>query len=188
VHENTKDKRLMIETTNSPSPQPVSDEDIERLYRQYGNDVLRVSYFYLGNREQAEDVTQDVFVRLIENRPALKPGSEKSWLLKVALNRCRDLWRSSWHKRVLLGSKKLEIIPDDDKLDDRLEKEALMQAVNALPPAEKEVFLLFYYQGLSTQETAQVLDVPEGTVSSRLSRGREKLRQYLNGGDHHDEA
>ena len=62
----------MIETTNSPSPQPVSDEDIERLYRQYGNDVLRVSYFYLGNREQAEDVTQDVFVRLIENRPALK--------------------------------------------------------------------------------------------------------------------
>ena len=105
----------MIETTNSPSPQPVSDEDIERLYRQYGNDVLRVSYFYLGNREQAEDVTQDVFVRLIENRPALKPGSEKSWLLKVALNRCRDLWRSSWHKRVLLGSKKLEIIPDDDK-------------------------------------------------------------------------
>ncbi|MGI6724906.1 MAG: RNA polymerase sigma factor [Christensenellales bacterium] len=173
----------MSESTNSPGPQAVSDEDIDRLYRQYGTDVLRVSYFYLGNREQAEDVTQDVFVRLIENRPALKPGSEKSWLLKVALNRCRDLWRSSWHKRVLLGSKKLEIIPDDDKLDDRLEKEALMQAVNALPAAEKEVFLLFYYQGLSTQETAQVLNVPEGTISSRLSRGRQKLRQYFDGGD-----
>ena len=161
---------------------------VEALYQQYATDVLRVSYFYLGSRPSAEDVTQEVFMRLMESNPDLSPGKEKAWLLKVALNRCRDLWRSTWHKRVLLGSKKLEIIPDDDKLDDRLEKEALMQAVNALPPAEKEVFLLFYYQGLSTQETAQVLDVPEGTVSSRLSRGRQKLRQYLNGGDHHDEA
>ena len=173
----------MSDSGHQAAPQPVSDEQVEQLYLQYGNDVLRVSYFYLGNRQQAEDVTQDVFVRLIENRPALKPGSEKSWLLKVALNRCRDLWRSSWHKRVQLGSKKLEIIPDDDKLDDRLEKEALMQAVNALPPAEKEVFLLFYYQGLSTQETAAVLGTPEGTVSSRLSRGRQKLKQFLDGGE-----
>lgn len=173
----------MVDSGSAPGPQPVTDEQIEQLYAQYGTDVLRVSYFYLGNREQAEDVTQDVFVRLMENRPALKPGSEKSWLLKVALNRCRDHWRSSWHKRVLLGSKKLDIIPDDDKLDDRLEKEALMQAVNALPAPEKEVFLLFYYQGLSTQETAEVLGTPEGTVSSRLSRGRQKLRQYLVGGE-----
>ncbi|NLX83843.1 MAG: sigma-70 family RNA polymerase sigma factor [Clostridiales bacterium] len=162
---------------------PVSDEQIEQLYQMYGTDVLRMSYSYLGNQQQAEDVTQDVFLRLMENRPVLKPGSEKSWLLKVALNRCRDHWRSSWHKRVLLGSKVLEIIPDDDRIEDRIEKEALMQAVNALPQAEKEVFLLFYYQGLSTQETAAVLDTPEGTVSSRLSRGRQKLKQFLDGGE-----
>lgn len=173
----------MSDSSQDQATGPVSDEQIELLYQQYGTDVLRVSYFYLGNREQAEDVTQDVFLRLMEHRPVLYPGSEKSWLLKVALNRCRDHWRSSWHKRVLLGSKKLEIIPDDDKLDERLEKEALMQAVNALPQAEKEVFLLFYYQGLSTQETAAVLGTPEGTVSSRLSRGRQKLRLFLDGGD-----
>ena len=173
----------MSDSGHQAAPQPVSDEQVEQLYLQYGNDVLRVSYFYLGNREQAEDVTQDVFVRLMENKPVLVPGSEKAWLLKVALNRCRDFWRSSWHKRVLLGSKKLDIIPDDDKLDQRLEKEALMQAVNALPAPEKEVFLLFYYQGLSTQETAAVLGTPEGTVSSRLSRGRQKLKQFLDGGE-----
>ncbi|NLW21630.1 MAG: sigma-70 family RNA polymerase sigma factor [Clostridiales bacterium] len=165
------------------APQPVSDEQVEQLYLKYGTDVLRVSYFYLGNRQQAEDVTQDVFVRLFETRPVLIPGSEKAWLLKVALNRCRDFWRSSWHKRVLLGSRKLDIIPDDDKLDQRLEREALMQAVNALPKAEKEVFLLFYYQGLSTQQTAEVLGTPEGTVSSRLSRGRQKLKQFLEEGE-----
>ena len=173
----------MSDSRESPGPLPVSDEQIEQLYVQYGTDVLRMSYFYLGSREQAEDITQDVFVRLMENRPVLNPGSEKSWLLKVAMNRCRDHWRSSWHKRVLLGSKMLEIIPDDDRLDDRLENEALMQAVNALPPPEKEVFLLFYYQGLSTQETAEVLGTPEGTVSSRLSRGRQKLKQFLDGGE-----
>lgn len=177
------DRRFMIETTDNQTLSPVSDEQIEQLYLQYGNDVLRVSYFYLNNREQAEDVTQDVFVRLMDNRPVLNPGSEKSWLLKVALNRCRDLWRSSWHKRVLLGSKKLDLIPDDDRIDQKIEKEALLQAVNALPAPEKEVFLLFYYQGLSTQETAEVLGVPEGTVSSRLSRGRQKLRVFLDGGN-----
>ncbi len=173
----------MIDSQENQAQGPVTDEQIEQLYQQYGNDVLRVSYYYLNNREQAEDVTQDVFVRLMDNRPVLIPGSEKSWLLKVALNRCRDLWRSSWHKRVLLGSKKLDLIPDDDKMDQRLEKEALLQAVNALPAPEKEVFLLFYYQGLSTQETAALLSVPEGTVSSRLSRGRQKLRVFLDGGD-----
>lgn len=173
----------MSSSRETPGSLPVSDADIARLYELYGTDVLRVSYFYLGHREQAEDVTQDVFVRLMENRPVLREGSEKAWLLKVALNRCRDIWRSSWHKRVLLGSKKLDIIPDEDRIDDRLEKEALMQAVNALPAPEREVFLLFYYQGFSTEETAEILGLPAGTISSRLSRGRQKLRQFLDGGE-----
>ena len=173
----------MVDSSAQPAINPAGGLDVEDLFTRFGTDVLRVSYFYLGNRDQAEDVTQDVFVRLMENQPVLKPGSEKAWLLKVALNRCRDLWRSAWHKRVLLGSPLLELVPADDRIEERLEKEALMQAVNALPAPEKEVFLLFYYQGLSTEETAAVLGVPEGTISSRLSRGRRKLKQFLDGGD-----
>ena len=72
----------------------------EELYEKYATDVLRVSYFYLGDRQRAEDVCQDVFVRLITNAPQLEEGREKAWLLKVALNRCRDLWRGAWVKRV----------------------------------------------------------------------------------------
>ena len=68
----------------------------EELYEKYATDVLRVSYFYLGDRQKAEDVCQDVFVRLITNAPVLQEGREKAWLLKVALNRCRDLWRGAW--------------------------------------------------------------------------------------------
>ena len=66
----------------------------DQLYEMYATDVLRVSYYYLGNREQAEDVTQDVFVKLITNAPVLEEGREKAWLLKVALNRWKDVLRT----------------------------------------------------------------------------------------------
>ena len=152
---------------------------VEALYRQYADDVLRVSYFYLGDRGKAEDVTQDVFIRLMENQPVLKAGSEKSWLLKVALNLCRDMWRSAWARRVLLGSKKLEILPAHDDIDNRLEKEALMQAIHGLPPEVREVFILFYYQGYGIEEISAMLEVPAGTIASQLSRGRKKLKVML---------
>lgn len=161
---------------------------VESLYLRYANDVLRVSYFYLGDREKAEDVMQEVFLRVMDKQPVLREGSEKSWLLKVALNICRDQWRSSWAKRVILGSKRLDIIPADDELEDRTEKEALMQAVHSLPADVREVFLLFYYQRYTIEEIAKILDVQAGTVSSRLSRGRKKLKVLLEEGEAQNEA
>lgn len=161
---------------------------VESLYLRYADDVLRVSYFYLGDREKAEDVMQEVFLRVMDKQPVLREGSEKSWLLKVALNICRDQWRSSWAKRVILGSKRLDIIPADDELEDRTEKEALMQAVHSLPADVREVFLLFYYQRYTIEEIAKILDVQAGTVSSRLSRGRKKLKVLLEEGDAQNEA
>lgn len=153
---------------------------VEALYRQFADDVLRVSYFYLGDRPAAEDVTQEVFIRLQDRQPVLKEGSEKSWLLKVALNICRDRWRSAWARRVILGSKKLEIIPaDDDAFEHRFEKEALMQAVHALPAATREVFLLHYFQGQTIDQIAEMLGAPPGTIASRLSRGRQRLKTML---------
>ena len=152
------------------SYQPVPDvrDDpayFARLYDQYATDVLRVCYFYLSDREKAEDVCQDVFVRLMTTHPLLQPGREKSWLLKVALNRCRDLWRGAW------------LIRRDDQ-------QAMMAAINQLPATFKEVILLHYYQGMNIAEIAQMLELPEGTISSRLSRGRKKLESILlKGGD-----
>lgn len=154
-------------------------ERFEALYRQYANDVLRVSYFYLGDRQQAEDVTQDVFVRLLTRTPDLEPGKEKAWLLKVALNRCRDLWRAAWVKRVVLGSPAMELAPAPGSMDDRLEKQELLAAIRKLPAEFRKVILLHYYQGYGISEIAEMLNVPEGTVSSRLSRGRKKLEEIL---------
>lgn len=162
-----------------------STATFEELYQQYATDVLRVCYFYLGDRQQAEDVCQDVFVRLITNAPPLQEGREKAWLLKVALNRCRDLWRGAWVKRVILGSgtPAFEMIPAPDELDKLSDQQEVMTAINQLPAAFKEVILLHYYQGYGITEIAQMMDLPEGTISSRLSRGRKKLETMLKGDD-----
>ena len=171
------------------SYQPVPDvrDDpvyFARLYDQYATDVLRVCYFYLSDREKAEDVCQDVFVRLMTTHPLLQPGREKSWLLKVALNRCRDLWRGAWLKRVILGGPTFELIPAPDEFSRRDDQQAMMAAINQLPATFKEVILLQYYQGMNIAEIAQMLELPEGTISSRLSRGRKKLESILlKGGD-----
>ena len=153
----------------------------DELYDLYATDVLRVAYYYLGSREMAEDVTQDVFVKLITNHPALEKGREKAWLLKVALNRCRDLWRSSWIKKVILGHPGFECFPAPDMIGRLADQETLSEAVNRLKPEFKEVVLLFYYQGYSVAEIAEMLEIAEGTVSSRLSRARDKLQNELKG-------
>ena len=153
----------------------------EELYTLYGTDVLRLCYFYLADRQKAEDAAQDVFLRLLQRQEEITPGKEKSWLMQVAVNRCRDTWRSAWARRVLLGAPQLELIParENDDLERREEKEALMRAVHRLPPDFREVVLLCYYQEMTLEETAAALGIPQGTAASRLARAKEKLKRML---------
>ena len=161
--------------------QETEKRSFDELYELFATDVLRVSYYYLGNREQAEDVTQDVFIRLLINKPDLEYGKEKAWLFKVALNRCRDLWRSAWIKKTILGHPGFESFPAPDELNRMTEDIDLANSINRLRPEFKEVVLLFYYQGFSVSEISAILDIAEGTVSSRLSRAREKLQKDFKG-------
>lgn len=138
--------------TGQNEPVQMSEPSFEELYERYANDVLRMCYFYLGDRQRAEDVCQDVFVRLLTNRPELACGREKAWLVKVAMNRCKDLWRSSWLKRVVLGSPVFELIPGDDEISAMTEKQAMMTAIGQLPAGFREVILLHYYQGYAINE------------------------------------
>lgn len=151
----------------------------DALYTRYASDIIRVSYFYLGDRGKAEDVCHDAFVSLFVNRPALEPGHEKTWLLKVAMNRCRDIWRSAWMRRVISGSPAFEMIPAPDTLGKHIEKAEVLQAVHSLPADFREIFILYYYQGYGISEISGILNLPEGTISSRLSRGRKKLEAIL---------
>ena len=171
-------QKALTMTGDAPAA-AVSTATFSQLYELYATDVLRVCYFYLGDRQQAEDVCQDVFVKLMVTTPQLREGSEKAWLLKVALNRCRDIWRGSWVKRVVLGSPAFELYPAPDEMSQRAEQQAIMSAVNALPAGFREVVLLHYYQGYGIAEIAEMLNLPEGTISSRLSRARKKLEGIL---------
>ena len=162
------------------SVQTLESRSFDELYDAYATDVLRVAYFYLADRHKAEDVCQDVFVKLYTHADTIAPGREKAWLLRVTVNSCRDLWRSAWLKRVVLGAPTLELIPaQDETIEKREEKEELMRAVQKLPDTFRETVLLHYYQGLGISEIAQMLDLPEGTISSRLSRARKKLEVLL---------
>ena len=80
----------------SSAKTPEFTEQFEQLYAQYADDVLRMAYFYLADKQKAEDVCQDVFVKLYTRGEAIAPGCEKAWLLRVTVNCCRDLWRSAW--------------------------------------------------------------------------------------------
>ena len=152
----------------------------EEMYAQYADDVLRMAYFYLADKQKAEDVCQDVFVKLYTHGESIAPGREKAWLLRVTVNCCRDLWRSAWLKRVVLGAPTLEMIPaQNETIEQREEKAELMRTIQKLPTVFREVILLHYYQDLGIAEIAQLLNLPEGTISSRLSRARKKLESLL---------
>ncbi|MDD2647202.1 MAG: RNA polymerase sigma factor [Eubacteriales bacterium] len=177
--ENNAAESVFPDAGNADAPTALS---FEEMYEKYAQDVLRVSYFYLGDRQKAEDVCQDVFVRLLTNTPVIQEGREKAWLLKVALNRCRDLWRAAWAKRVVLGSPAFELYPAPDDIKQTDDRTEIMQAIAKLPAGFKEVIYLHYYQGYGIAEMAQILALPEGTISSRLSRGRKKLEEIMKGG------
>ena len=184
MHERTRNHDAEVSQVQQTAPRQDMTAYFSDLYEKYATDVLRVCYFYLGDRQKAEDVCQDVFVRLITHTPDLQEGREKAWLLKVALNRCRDLWRGAWLKRVVLGSPMFELVPAPDEISKLADQQEMMNAINQLPAMFKEVILLHYYQGYGINEIADMMELPEGTISSRLSRGRKKLEAILTkGGD-----
>ena len=170
----------MIEREPSTGQSPAMSY-YDGLYHEYATAILRLCYYYLGNREQAEDVVQDVFIRMIAAGVTIRPGSEKAYLLKAAVNHCKDVWRSAWVRRTVFGSPALELTPDPNDIQDGLEKAELLTAINRLRADYREVILLFYYQNCTIEQIAEITGVPKGTVSSRLTRGRQKLKEILEG-------
>lgn len=157
----------------------INEENFSEIYNKYATTVLRTCYFYLKDREKAEDVCHDTFLKLLTNAPELDESYQKAWLLRVAINKCKDIWKSSWFKKTQLGDDTLQFIPDENNKSDNLENEELMNAIQKLPHKFKEVLLLHYYNGYGIVEISNLLGVSQGTVSSRLSRSREKLAKLL---------
>lgn len=154
----------------------------------HGQAVLRLAYAFLRDRQAAEDVFQEVFWKAHEQAGKLAdPEKVGPWLLQVTANRCRDLLRSAWWRRVkdrLFGtaveSESTSVAADPVRsLEQASTREAVAQAVWALPDGFRETVVLHYFEGLGTAAVARVLGVREGTVHSRLHRARALLRESL---------
>lgn len=151
----------------------------------YGDDVLKLAYFYLKDRQLAEDVFQETFTRAFTQLDRFRgEAAAKTWLYRIAVNLCRDRLRS-WSARnlLLLGADLLRRITDGGGTEESalaaVDADWLLRAVLQLPPEYREVVVLVYYEGMDLGDVAQALDLPPGTVRSRLHRARGKLRQML---------
>ncbi len=160
----------------------MDEQEAQWLVDTYGDAVYRLAYAHTGSRFDAEDVTQETFLRLIRAAPEFKEEAHrKAWLLRVAVNCVRDLHRSPWRRRSVpleeAGTLPVPEPPEDGPL---------LKAVLALPERYRTVVHLYYYEGFSAAETAQIVGRSVNAVNTRLSRARGMLRDMLKKGDRYD--
>ena len=143
--------------------------------QRYQNMIFRIALHYFGDTDDADDAVQEVFFKLYLQRSDFESEEHlKHWLMRVAINYCKDSLRSPWRKRRI----SLEAM-NDQPVFDRAEESALFREVMALPEKYRTVLNLFYYEELSTQEIAALLDVRQSAVTTRLSRARAQLKKRL---------
>ena len=156
-----------------------NDSDLERWMREYGPSLKRTCYLYLKDVALAEDAAQETFVKAWRSFSAFRGDcSEKTWLMRIAVNICRDMLRSAWFRRM-----DRRVTPEELPLTapSKDEHPQLAEAIMALAPKYREVIILYYYQGLDTQEMALALRTSVNTAKSRLFRARKLLREQLEG-------
>ena len=145
--------------------------DVIALYDEHKNMVYRLALSFLRSVPDAEDATQQVFLRLIERGDKIAPGKERSWLAAVTANLCRDMLRSAARRRT-------EPLGEELVFRDGAQRE-VFQAVMELGERERAAVYLYYYEGFSTQEIGKALSISRTAVTSRLDRARQHLKEKL---------
>lgn len=154
------------------------EETLARMVAQYEVPLLRTCYMYLRDRELAEDATQETFLKAYKALPTFRGEcSEKTWLVGIAMNTCRDMKSSAWFRHV---DRSVEL--------DRLQKPAcdafgeaddLTKAIMQLPQKSREAILLHYYQDMTLREIADVLNIAVSTAGKRVRQACSRLERIL---------
>lgn len=148
----------------------------ERLLDRYGQSVLRLSYAYLHNMSDAEEILQDTLVQFLKTSPVFdSQDHEKAWLLRVASNLCKN--RLIYDRR-----RRADPLSETLAQEDRPDLSFVWEAVKALPVHQREVVHLFYHEGFATAEIARIVGRKESTVRSDLRRARLRLKEILKEG------
>ncbi len=147
--------------------------DVMELFHLYKDDVYRLAVSYTHSVQDAEDVCQTVFLKLME-QSGIAPGKEKAWLMQVTANQCRSLLRSFWRKRTEpLEEEAEEILFEQPAL------QGVWECISRLKPKYRIVVYLFYYEGYAVKEIADILHISGTAVTTRLSRARQILEVTL---------
>lgn len=146
----------------------------QQLVDTYADTILRLSYTYLKNTQDAQDICQTVLLKLLTQAPAFhNQEHERAWVIRVTANACKDFLKSPWHTRTCplehCAQMAAPSSPDND----------ILQSVNELPAKYRVVIYLYYYEGYSTQEISHLLGLSVSAVCTRLTRARKQLKWEL---------
>lgn len=148
--------------------------EAERLVHAYSDLILRLSYTYLKSTDDAQDICQTVFLKLLQKPQAFSsPEHEKAWIIRTTINACKDHLKSHWRKTTV-PIEAAQHVPAP-----AAEPGSILASVNLLPPKYRAVIYLHYYEGYTAPEIAQLLGRLPSTVNTQLRRGREQLKTLL---------
>ncbi|MDE7313075.1 MAG: sigma-70 family RNA polymerase sigma factor [Eubacterium sp.] len=162
--------------------QVYSEAEIASILDKYADLIYRMAYIQVKDHDLADDVFQEVCMRLLRLKKRLA-GEEhvKAWLLKVTVHCCRDFWKSAWRRKVTL----VQAQPEEAAAAQGAASEQegyVTQCVHRLPEKYRVVIHLYYYEEYSIKEIAHILDIRENTAASQLARGRDRLKKMLEAG------
>ena len=151
----------------------VINQQAEMILDTYGNSILQYAYTYLHNMSDAEEVLQDTLIQFLKTAPVFESREhEKAWLLRVAANMSKNRIRYN-------AVRKTDELQEELVAEQREDLSFVWDAVKSLPEKYREVIHLFYHEGYSTKQIADILGKNEATVRSDLHRGRAKLKELL---------
>ncbi len=155
------------------------EDAYKQLVEEYGNRLLRTCYLILRDREEAEDVVQETFVRVFRKIEEFRGESGLyTWIYTIALNLSRDRLRKRMDFSIF-ENERICNINSEIHIEKVIDRDLLKRELDEISPIYREVLVLFYFEELSVKEISQLLDEKEGTVKSKLSRGRNILKESL---------
>ncbi len=159
------------------------EQKLSEWIEAYSDTILKTCYLYLSDRGQAEDATQDTWIKAWKHMDVFERkriANEKAWLLRIAINTCKDYRRTAWFRHID-GKRALDELPPQ-LIAVEPEDKTVTLMVMGLPDRYKQVILLYYFQGLTMRETADALGLSQPTVQRRLKQAESLLKASLTGG------
>ena len=149
--------------------------DLEQLYKKYRDNIFAIGLNYFGNPSDADDIVQETFFKLSKSRTDFDSEEHiRNWLIRVAVNECKRISLSFWWRKRRPLEEYMETISFETA-----EESELFSEVMKLKPKYRQAIHLFYYEGYSTAEIADILHVSQSTVTTRLARARHQLKEHL---------